>query len=278
MKKILITVGLPASGKTTFAKEYVKKYHKYSQYDYGNTNYKVAHIDIDLLKDFRYNEDKDVISIIKEKTEYGADEFIVDGLFLSTEDVIQVLEAMIPQNQCKVEIHYWLPDIQKCLHNDIGRRLKKSSITIKNANISKIDIEEIKFKIGLEDIVLIEHEVVEKPFWKTQSDLLGIYISDEKYLESDSWSVGGTWCNCWGESGEISVDNQPTTFAAFDEILEKICPQISFLQYNNLYSACVSVDYFDDGDYYGGNVTYAYFKCDLELLFNTLQEKGLLNC
>lgn len=112
--KILITVGLPASGKTYFSKEYIAN---------GEFAENIKHIEIDnykkglsrletiILKEM--NNDKDI------------KEYILDGLFLSNESIINCLK-LISENtmfdDINIEIHYWNKNIENCLWNDLNRR------------------------------------------------------------------------------------------------------------------------------------------------------------
>lgn len=279
MNKILITMGLPASGKTTFAKEYSATNTKKG---YRNNSYLVQHLCVD--EDKYGNKRKNTIeAVISQTINDGADEVIIDGLFLNKNDIDKVLSII---NHCisddyDCEIHYWIPNKDKCLHNDIGRRNQNSSITIKNSIMeepTENDLENLKNKYELiKSIKLIKHEIITKPSWKVFSDENSIRVEDDHYLYSASWSLGGNRRDCWGGDWSISGDSQPDDFSSLDELLEKICQNISFLQYKNIKSQCVSVDEYSEHDYYGGCVEYARYRCDLEQLYNILQEKGLID-
>lgn len=279
IEKILITVGLPASGKTTWANEYYKKNNKYRQYSHDN--YIVQHLDLDNEKEWHrkfYNKSVNIESIIKRKINKDAKEVIIDGLFLNTNDIIELISFM-NLNNVVYEIHYWIPDIEKCLYNDIGRRNEDSAITIKNAKIEQPNIDVIKAECGnknIKELTLVKHKIIEKPFWKLKCDENGIDVDDEKYMYSDSWSLGGTWGDCWGHEGTIESERQPE-FVEFDKLLEEICSSITFLQYKNIYNSCVDTVESSHGDYYGGCETTCRYRCNLETLFNLLKEKDLIN-
>ena len=63
-------------------------------------------------------------------------------------------------------------------------------------------------------------------------------------------------------------------FDEFDELIEKICPTITFLQYKKLYKNCVRMEERDNSDYYS-STREAYWRCDLKELWNMLDEMGL---
>lgn len=267
MNKNLILVGLPGSGKTTFAEEYCIKNNS----KYGSP--KARHIEIDKIKESRWTKYKDTEDIIRRNIDKRAIN-IIDGLFLTNNDIIRVINCA---PSFYVEIHFWEPDIEKCLHNDVGRRKQNSIMTIKNTKIETPDLKRIKGETGNEDITIIKHEIVEKPFWKVKADEMDVYVRDGKYIYSDEWNMGGSHGNCWDSTQYPVSGDEPVDFTQFDSLLEKICPNITFLQYKIIYKQCVETDNRYESDYYGGGVTYGYYKCDLEKLFGMLEERGLLN-
>lgn len=95
------------------------------------------------------------------------------------------------------------------------------------------------------------------------------------------WCTGGqSGGSCWGgEHYPVSGDPEPE-FEDLDQILEAVCPGISFLQYKRL---CQEVIEFEEdakghggSDYYGNYRTYSAKKVNLRKLYDTLVEKGLL--
>ena len=114
----------------------------------------------------------------------------------------------------------------------------------------------------------------EKTYENTLKPFANNWREDDT-LVSETWSGGGTWCNCWGSSGTISPD-APREFEEFDEILEKICPTINFIQYKKLYNKCTEIITYDDRDYYGGSETRLYHKCNLIKLWDVLKKMELV--
>lgn len=276
--KIYIMMGLPGSGKTTKAKE-LEKAHK---------NDIVRRIDIDAgcgYPNRKYKDAKEIVSY--NLSNNGPIDFvIIDGLILTNAEVIEMIKAFdiagyskYDYKNHKYEIHYWREDRDACLHNDRGRRKETATNTIKNAVFEEIDVEKIKSETGV-DVSVVMHFVNRKPNWEVWADEnIGYHhLSEEKkFLTSDYWSLGGTYGSCWGDGLSTSYpDTPPTDFTLFDELLEQICPDITFMQYKKIYRECVEIKEFSQGDYYGGCVNYAYFSCDLEQLYYMLTEMELI--
>jgi hypothetical protein len=57
-----------------------------------------------------------------------------------------------------------------------------------------------------------------------------------------------------------------------DTLLEKVAPNISFLQYKKITNECISTKDFSEGDYYGGCVYYSQYVLDVKSLFDILKE------
>lgn len=275
--KLIIPIGLPASGKTTFLKQYKKDIISKQKCRYKKPS--ITYIDFDTEKELRKNWlDYDIV--------------IIDGLFLTNDDIIKLIQtiseitAYVPD---EIDIHYWIPNIEYCLWNDKCRRDKDSTITIKNSIVEKIDKDYIVNKYNelhlLTDtyykqtfeikIEIFNHDVIEKPMSQMFIDKYDIYERDG-YLYSEKWSTGGSRNNCWGDSWSIEGE-EPKEFYQLDNLLTEISPNISFLQYKRLLSKCVEVDNDSVNDYYGGCEYYNFYKCDLEKLYEELTNMNLIN-
>ena len=283
MKKIIkelhILVGLPASGKTTFANQYK------CNSDYGYRYYKDKYADvIDFDEIYKKAGLKDNGKVNCEKVAKMAlrplyyNILILDGLFVSQEEVEWVLGLYLNSEKFnysveKIVVDYWIPDKEACLWNDKGRRNVDSALTIKSIDLPRIDVKKIEQKFGIKTKLEL-HSVVRKPEYQVfveENDVQN--IKDSKYLESDTWSLGG---ESWGWDGSkhpVSAET-PCNFDAFDELLEKICPTITFLQYKKLYNKCVTMEEKVDSDYYS-RVNIGYYRCDLEKLWAMLNEMGI---
>lgn len=279
MEKILVLMGLPASGKTTFADNYCRQYNKNG---YFQKRYAVSKIDFDnILQNQLYNgySKEDTIIKIVNREIRDWDEIILDGLFLNTNDFLPILNEIYNCYKIKeIEIYFWEENRKFCLWNDQYRRGKNSEITIKNAKLEKPDIDIIKNKFESVKVKIMYQNVEKKPSWKVFADKYNLDVNEYGKIEDErnSWCLGGTWANCWGGSGTISAETQPTTYERFDNLLTEICPNISFLQYKKLYNNCVSIDTYNHSDYYGGSTDNAYFVCDIKELYNLLVEMKLI--
>lgn len=258
MIKINVLIGLPASGKSYFAKEYSKPKYIYE-------SPKAIVFDFDKLcknSTFEKTLSKMLKDIKKDK------EYIIDGLFLKNETYLKIIENFKDIEDVKIIFHYWEPDIEACLFNDLNRRDENSSITIKNANI-----EEPNKKLLGENIKIIKHIVKRKSMYQLFKDKYNL----KDIIKSQKWSLGGDWRDCWGGGGTISASPQPATFDEFDKLIEFICPHINFMKYKKLFSEVVRTNSSNEGDYYGGCENFANFECDTENLYNALNNMGLID-
>lgn len=71
------------------------------------------------------------------------------------------------------------------------------------------------------------------------------------------------------------AEEPPASFDEFDELLARICPGISILQYRRLYNASVETVSYDASDYYSTRRA-ARYQCDLLRLWQALCDEGLV--
>lgn len=266
--EIHIMMGLPGSGKTHFV----------------NNNFSDSFFKVNL-------DDWKEISRLHTALRYNIYNryctfAVIDGLILCKDDLSKVI------NQCsdtvddntKFIIHVWNEDREACKNNDKYRmmydnRNVASQITIENAKYDvDIDVEDInnifvELEFNCSPMVSIErHDVHSVDFVE---GILNKYSYGNKYICSETWCGGGTWGNCWGNSGEVEPDPVPQ-FELFDELLTEICPNITFLQYKKLYNSCVTTEESDEYDYYGGHTTQFHYRCNKEKLYEMLNEMNLI--
>ena len=274
-KTLKITVGLPGSGKTFWSEGQVGPYRYYGKNE-------TVSIDFDRYTTNKIDKKRIEDEINSWLSQTSSKTVIVDGMFLTVKDVVNLLSLVKPEwlPHIEVVVEYWNSDVEKCLMNDKGRRNKNSEITIKNGVMDKSNT----FVSGIEEtyptlkgkVKLNTHNVIVKPDWKVFGEEHGLHFDNTGIVKSSSWCMGGTWGNCWGNSGTVSPEPEPDGFPELDELLEKICPTITFLQYKGIYREIVSSDTSSDGDYYGGSTTHGFKYFNVEALYNALKSRDLI--
>lgn len=278
--KITILYGLPACGKSTFASE--------------NPRTPVIDFDEIIKSNIKSSNKFSVLSSLNEEIDNRIsyrrypnknDAVIIDGLVTTNSqlrDIIDSITANFPQFTLNFELVYWNEDREACLHNDQGRRSISSETSIKNLPYEKPNLElfpELSQKrvqarkvvrkslaIAWISALLSKLEYAE---WDIERVLKSMKI------ESSTWCLGGTWGGWDGSSGTVEATS-PIEFDQFDKILELACPNIGFLAYKRLKAQCCTTPTEYDRDYYGGSTTNMRHVCDVQKLYDGLNEMGLI--
>jgi dephospho-CoA kinase len=266
--KVLILMGLPSSGKTTFAKELE-----------SSNNKLIRHIDFDdLLKRYKKEAVNWLAYLSVQFGKWGTNTFIIDGLIHTNEQLTLVINEVVKNKELtEIELHYWEENRVQCLINDINRRDISSAFSIKRLTLDVPNLDELK--LLFENTTMKLHKVAVKPDWLVFSDKynLGCTIN-QPYLKSDSWSTGGSSGNCWNDEITYYDGDEPlANFEQFDNLITSIDPTISFLTYKKLYAISCSMGEIHEDDYYGGSGShYTYYQCNIEVLYNELVALGIL--
>lgn len=300
-KEIHILVGLPGSGKSSYAKSICE----------GKKDKIIFDFDLHIFKKIKntYTRD-DIRNVLRDTVDHflfinSITHLYLDGLFLTNdivEDIIHetlnLYDKRLPykikvgeSNMVKFIIDQWNEDRAACLSNDNFRYLDNkrntpAAITIKNATYEDIDVDSLNNNMG---ITLNEFQnirdkkvrvVVEKAdhkviLYNVKDKLLYDYSALNGILKSERWSKGGTWADYTGASGTIGEDEQPE-FKELDEILARLCPNLSFLKYKFIMKEYVEIKEEAENDYYGGTKYYAHYEGKLNEILNYLKQNNLL--
>lgn len=269
--KVTILYGLPASGKTFFANRLVR----------------ISKVDFDsIIRSSGPNKFAIMAALNKEVARrINGDHLIIDGLVTTNQqlrDIIDSLTADFSKYQLVFELIYWLEDRDSCLHNDKNRRTLSSEVSIKNLPYEKPDfslfpelpqkrVQAMKVVRKSPAIVWISDllEKLEYGEWQIKQ------VVDSLEMKSSSWCLGGTWGSWDGSSGTVSAES-PLEFHEFDRLLEVACPNIGFLAYKKLKRETCTLVTNEENDYYGGRTSNSQHICNIQKLFDLLNEMGLI--
>ena len=267
---LIITMGLPGSGKTHFANK--------------SKSNETHVINLDEIRDKKFFNHKDyrIHDYIREgmKSWRGQHQVMLDGLFLTNCDLLDAILCFreYADHKMYVVVHHWAADRETCLKNDGGRREKRSTKIILNAKYEDVDIEFLNEQLKsfkaeyIEVSKVIEHDVVLKPDWIRYFKTHISFGTDGK-LRSESWSLGGKRGSCYGGT-YYSDGEEPLEFDELEDLLEKKCPNLLHRHYRYIWKDCVKTEERTEDEYYGGYTTYMNWVCDLEKMYAILKDYG----
>ena len=267
--KVQILMGLPGSGKTTYAKQL-------------KSTDSIGFQWVDLDTELRRNKERTIKNLSK-LIEFGFyryrdNVYILDGLIHTNERLDMIIGEVIKNEELTdIEVHYWRENRAQCLINDKYRRSLSSASSIKNLALDVPDLNQLKSLFN--NISIKYHDVPQKPDWLIFADKHGLGCTiDEPYVKSDSWSTGGSHGNCWDDSIRYHDGEEPLKeFKEFDALITCVNEGISFVTYKELYASSVSIGTKHEKDYYGGRGSnYAYYQYDVEILYRKLLDKEII--
>lgn len=270
-----VLVGLPGSGKSCFAQKLAK--HEPTTCIIGENELQ----DLD-YRCYKVNSGKryepmsreKLLQTIKNHLGYGYRTFILDGLFLDNDLILACLDTINESHPVKkVILDIWPDDRENCKRNDHNRRRIGSSLSIDTLTTTKVDPKVIREKypnttVARQSVYLLPDYAY---FFRDY-----IQLEDESVLKSDGWSLGGTSWGYDGSSSPIEADPPMTDFKEFDKLLDEVAPTLSKLDYQAIKGACVSVEQYEDSDYYS-RIQKARFVCSMEDLYDCLNHLGYIN-
>jgi hypothetical protein len=269
-KRLIILQGLPGSGKTEFAKG--------QKIDSAGRDIFVIHLD-DVREKYGWGSRYGVSNCIKDglKSYRGQGTILLDGLFLTNDDIYNAICYVDSHLVCRMDvlIHRWNEDRATCVKNDGGRREKKSTGMILNATYEEVDVEGLNKRLEGRDIAIaqvIRHDVKLKPDWVRCFKSCDVVSFDGK-LRSGKWSLGGEHGSCYG-GRSYSEGEEPLEFYELDDLLDDKWPDLRLRHYRKIKRACVSTEEHTEDEYYGGYTTYMNWVCDLEKMYNMLEDFG----
>lgn len=271
-EKIILMSGLPGSGKSTMAQKIM------DEADERRRDGKAIFKDCRLLDFDKCRSEEEMEEYLDNAWIYKGELYIVDGLFLTNEQRVKILNLVYKRLKsfgiynAEVEIYEWNEDRDACVSNDSGRRAKSSATSIRNLPFEPSDVEVIEAGLIFQPYdISIKHLTVKAYSTKEKVMSRGNWHKEKGKLVSNSWCGGGTWGDCWGHAGAVAGET-PVEFTQLDSLLEELHPDITFLQYKQLLSRCVTTDEYYEHDYYGGSTSNYRYVCDLEKLGEYLEE------
>lgn len=274
MKQVRIAIALPASGKTTFYKGLAGKDRSFALLsENAMISFDTQFNECDRTRS-RPMRDQEYVARIRDYSGfYGT--LLIDGLFLSTERIMHVLDQVFEHNTVEeVIFDYWPENRENCLRNDYKRRRQGSALSINSLSIN-VDFEFLKSRyMDKTNVKIEEHQTYYVPDYVLFFRDRGLTdLPDERYLDSDSWIIGGRVRNAESEWFSADKDDAPSQFKELEELLCRVSEDFPLPLYVKIKQSCVKTIEYEESDYYSV-MQKQFFRCDLALLWEFLCQAG----
>lgn len=276
-----ILVGLPASGKTTFA----NKLSSNIKNEIGVISYENLQ-----LKGFKHFKSETLKKELSRPFDFKTiddhyKEIILDGLFLDTNYIQEIILRFRQLGFINFKLTVFEHDKEKCLKNDTLRRINyigcKNDLRIYEAVSCSRTILNNSIPINIHDFCKIngyqfqlkEIETISDldlfVRWLNYKGLYGKYSKDNEkipyYLfKIDDWCLGGTSGSCYDDNlEEIAASDEPLLKNSdLYKVLKGYAPLKSLESLVYIYD-----NTFSEGDYYGGVQDFKVKVIETEKLF-----------
>lgn len=267
--QIVLLTGLPGCGKTIYTyKNYPTGSNDYSVWD----EYGVHHLDEFLAEDGSLQVSR--IRWTNNWSPYreGTWTLVIDGFLPTKKARIEVIKSFIENlldghyrwlksNHIEIEVteHYWTPDIDACIDNDSNRinkreRKKESRWTILNAKLEdplsicdfgSLGLDHYSLKVADTQYETTKRYVDNPLYCNT------IMNREEFGQKDDSLKyIYSRWYDC-------EDDWKYAQFDELDEVIERVCPDITYLKYKKI-ARFIEVEKDHVCDYYDSHDRYRY--------------------
>lgn len=261
---IHILVGLPGSGKTWFAEQFVKETPSATLLSLDPWVGKVSSV-AEALRKAQQGRPTSVTRFAQ---------VVVDGLFLTPETIQEVMDAFADEFlSIRFILHQWDEDRKTCERNDENRRDQVSLLTIRKGSYPVLDPAAFTMRhlqTMTVDPEIIRHKVELKPAWyRYHANVVG---RDGK-LRSPKYMAGGMMGNCWDSSYTYLDGEAIPPFHELHAFVKRVYPDLLASDWFEIEPKVVTQETTRKMEYYGGHSTYIQWVCDIPLLEQLIEEK-----
>lgn len=249
----IILSGLPASGKTSWAKRFEKTHSKLNRnWSYANNYCRI--VSTDILGTLEKNE----LDFSKPGWYYcETDHFvIVDGLFLTNDAIIRLISTIPTEMIKSITIIQWRENREICLKNDHGRRLSPAAHSIRTLPLEKPDSSLIKEKTGVD--VRVKFKDVKE--YLARVDEFGCIVSS-------TFSVN--------EEIDIPEEIPDLNLPELDSFLNENYPFLTYKEYLEIVKPLIRVKSIREFDYYKGESFIIHYSINYNKLIAALEGDDL---